>query len=285
MNGLKAAFRAELFVMLHNNAARLLAVLPALAVIIRAVAVKLGENARLARESLSGRANFDSTASSNAWGQLVDSFSVGLTLLSLSLVAYAAWSFANDRDNGTLRHVIIRCTSRPGVVLVKLANIFLLALTALLLLGLGSAVITSILWDFGPVVEDGYELISTAEIRSELALGLGLALIPLPAALAFGMLVSVSTQSSTQAVTTALGLTLAVDIFKGVMGDYAYYFYGSFQPSLIDQSYLSDVGRLVRGYSDVMINDQMITLNQWIPLPEMIAFIVVSLLVVRFRKL
>lgn len=285
MNGLKAAFRAELFVMLYSNAARLLAVLPAIAIVIRAIVVKLGENTQQARASLTGGSSFDSAASVNAWGHLVDSFSIGLTLLSLSLVAYSAWSFANDRDNGTLRHVIIRCTNRQGVVLVKLANIFLLALCALVLLAVSAGVITSILWDFGPIVEDGYELISSAEIRAEVALGLGLALIPLPAALAFGVLVSVSTQSSTQAVTTALGITLAVDIFKAVLGDYAYYIYASFQPSLIDQSYLGDVSRLVRGYSDVMIDSRMITLNEWVPFPQMIIFIVLALTIVRLRKL
>jgi hypothetical protein len=95
-----------------------------------------------------------------------------------------------------------------------------------------------LLWDFGPVVEDGYELIGSDEIRSEVWLGLRLALIPLPTALAFGVLVSVLAQSATQAVTAALGVTLALDVFKGVLGDAAHYLYASFQPSLIDQSYL-----------------------------------------------
>ncbi|MDX1491870.1 MAG: ABC transporter permease subunit [Pseudohongiellaceae bacterium] len=285
MNGFKAAFRAELFVMLHNNAARFLLVMPAIAVIIRAIAVKLSDNARQAQQSLSGGRSFEDIASSNAWGHLVDSLSIGLTLLSLSLVAYAAWSFSSDRDNGALRHVVIRTTNRMGIVLAKFANVFLLALATLILLGIGSALITAILWDFGPIVEDGYELISSAEIRQEVALGLGLAILPIPTALAFGVLVSVSTQSATQAITTALGITLAVDIFKSVLGSYAYYIYASFQPSLVDRSYLSDVGRLVRGYSDVMVDTQMLSLNQWIPLPQMLVFIAAALVVVRFRKL
>ena len=86
-------------------------------------------------------------------------------------------------------------------------------------------------------------------------------------------------------MTTALGITLAVDIFKAVLGDYAYYIYASFQPSLIDQSYLGDVSRLVRGYSDVMIDSRMITLNEWVPIPQMIIFIVLALTIVRLRKL
>ena len=108
---------------------------------------------------------------------------------------------------------------------------------------------------------------------------------PLPAALAFGMMISVLAQSATQAVTSALGVTLALDVFKGVLGDKAYYLYASFQPSLIDRSYLQDVSRLVRGYSDVLIDPRMLQLNEWVPWPQMLLFIIVALLFVRRKAL
>jgi ABC-type transport system involved in multi-copper enzyme maturation permease subunit len=284
MNGFLAALKAELYVALRSNSARLLVVLPAFIVIARASVVKLTETGQQAREALLGSGD-DVSATSNAWGHFVDSFTTGLTLMSLSLVAYAAWSFANDRDTGALRHVLIRRVSRPGLVLAKLVTVYLLALAALVLLSLGIAAITALLWDFGPVVEDGYELIGSDEIRSEVWLGLRLALIPLPTALAFGVLVSVLAQSATQAVTAALGVTLALDVFKGVLGDATRYLYASFQPSLIDQSYLQDVGRLVRGYSDVMIDPQVLSLNEWVPLPQLALFVVIALLVVRRKAL
>lgn len=284
MNGFLAALKAELFVALRSNSARLLVVLPAFIVIARACVVKLTETGQQAREALLGGAE-SAGPTANAWGHFVDSFATGLTLMSLSLVAYGAWSFANDRDTGALRHVLIRRVSRPGLVLTKLLTVHLLALAALVLLSIGTVAITALLWDFGPVVEDGYELIGSDEIRTEVWLGLRLALIPLPAALAFGVLVSVLAHSATQAVTAALGVTLALDVFKGVLGDAAHYLYASFQPSLIDQSYLQDVGRLVRGYSDVMIDAQVLSLNEWVPLPQLALFVVIALLVVRRKAL
>lgn len=283
MKGFVAALKAECFVALRSNSARVLILLPALIVMCRAALVKLSESGQAARDALMGQE--DAQSSANAWGQLVDGFSTGLTLLSLALVAYAAWTFANDRDTGALRHVVIRRVSRPGLVLAKLATVFLLALASLLLLTFATGTISALLWDFGPVVEDGYELISSEDIRSEVALGLRLALIPLPAALAFGMMISVLAQSATQAVTSALGVTLALDVFKGVLGDKAYYLYASFQPSLIDQSYLQDVSRLVRGYSDVLIDPRMLQLNEWVPWPQMLLFIIVALLFVRRKAL
>ena len=284
MNGFVAALKAELYVTLRSTSARLALILPAFIVTVRAVVVKLSESGQEARDALLGQGDMASS-SNNAWGPLVDSFSTGLTLLSLSLVAYAAWTFANDRDTGALRHVLIRRVSRMGLVLAKLLTVFLLALATLGLMSAAIGIITALLWDFGPVVEDGYELISSEEIRAEVALGLRLAIIPLPAALAFGLLVSVLAQSATQAVTSALGITLAMDIFKGVLGERASYLYASFQPSLIDQSYLQDVSRLVRGYSDVMIDNRVLQLNEWVPIPEALVFIVLALVIVRRKTL
>lgn len=284
MNGFVAALQAEIYVALRSNSTRLLVLLPSLIVIARAIVVRLTETGQQAREALLGQ-EAEAIVGSNAWGHFVDSFSTGLTLLSLTLVAYAAWTFASDRDSGALRHVLIRRASRPALVLAKLSMVYLLALCALGLMTASIGTITALLWDFGPVVEDGYELIGSAEIRSEVGLGLRLALLPLPAALAFGLLVSVCAQSATQAVTSALGITVALDIFKGVLGERAYYLYATFQPSLIDQSYLQDVSRLVRGYSDVMIDNRVLQLNEWVPLPQMLLFVVLALLLVRGKKL
>jgi len=283
MTGLVTALKAELYVARRSNAARLLVLMPALVVMLRAIIVRLSETGQQARDALIGQGG--PVTADNAWGHLVDSFSVGLTMLGLMLVAYTAWSFASERDSGALRHLLIRSASRGGVVLAKLAAAHLLALCALLVMTLGIIAVTTLLWDFGPVVEDGYELIGSAEIRSEVALGLKLALLPIPAALAFSMLVAVCSQSATQAVTGALGLTLALDIFKNLLGDAAYYLYATFQPSLLDQSYLQDVSRLVRGYSDVMIDNRALALNLWIPWPQMLLFVVLALLIVRKRKL
>src|SRR5690606_2310354 len=103
MNGFGAALKAELYVLLRSNAARMLVLLPALIVVVRAVVVRLSETGQQARDALMGQ---DGPAlTGNAWGHFVDSFSVGVTMLGLVLVAYAAWSFASERDSGAMRHV------------------------------------------------------------------------------------------------------------------------------------------------------------------------------------
>jgi hypothetical protein len=141
------------------------------------------------------------------------------------------------------------------------------------------------LWEFGPIVEDGFELISEAEIREEIVLGLLLAIVPIPPAIAFGLLISVSAHSTTQAITTALGITLAIDIFKSTLGDFSHYLYATFQPSLLDQSYLQDVSRIVRGFSDVLVDERVQQLNWWVPWPALLIFLCLALVIVQRRKL
>jgi hypothetical protein len=145
--------------------------------------------------------------------------------------------------------------------------------------------LSTALWELGPVIEDGYELISEGEILDEIYLGLRLAVYPLPAAIAFGVLLSVVAQSAMQSLSLALGLTLAFDVFKTSLGDMAGYIYARFQPSLIDASYLGDVARLARGYSDVLIDEKLLVLNLWSPLPAFLLCLGLSIFVVRTKNL
>lgn len=286
MDGFITALRAEFYVALRSNTTRLVVLLPAIISTLQLLLVSFRDAGEQARDALA-RQGFSQVSAdgANAWGALVDAMSTGLTLTGLTLVAYAAWSFAGDKDSGALRHLLIRRVSRRALVVAKLVNTHIIGMLSVALMLAVALLTANSLWDFGPVVEDGYELIGTQEIHAEIRLGLTLALIPLPAGIALGMLISVSTQNATQAITAALGLTLALDIFKGLMGNFSDYLYVSYQSSLLNQSYLDDVSRLVRGYSDVMVNPTLLQLNQWAPWPQMLVLVIASLIVVQYRKL
>ncbi|MFT4816493.1 MAG: ABC-type transport system involved in multi-copper enzyme maturation permease subunit [Pseudohongiellaceae bacterium] len=285
MNGLLVAIKSEIFVALRTFASKLIVAAPALVAAAQLLLVKLSEAGQQARDSLLGGSSFEESVANNAYGFFVDGLTTGLTMLGLLLVAQGAYSFSYDRDIGSIRHLLIRRVSRSSVLTAKLIHLHLLALLSTLLLLTTSYLLSGMLWEYGAIVEDGFELISEQEIREEIGLGLRLALAPLPAAIAFGLLISVSSQSATQAVTTALGITLAIDIFKGLLGDMANYLYASFQPSLIDQSYLQSVSRIVRGYSDVLIDDSVLQLNMWVPFPALVLFFAAGLWIVQRRKI
>lgn len=285
MNGFVMALRSEIFVSLRTLGSKLVVLVPSLFVVAQYLLTKLRDTGAAARDSLLGGSDFDAAMANNAWGHFVDGLDTGLTLLGLLLVAQAAYSFSGERDSGAIRHLLIRSSSRRAIMLAKLLQIHLLALLSIVVLLISSYVFSGMLWEFGAVVEDGFELISEEEIRQEVALGLRLALLPLPAAIALGLVVSVVANTSTQAVVTALGLTLVLDIFKSTLGDYGLYLYATYQPSLLDQSYLQDVGRLVRGFSDVLIDQRFLELNNWVPLPSLLVLVVIMLIVVQQRKI
>ena len=285
MNGLLVAIKSELFVALRSFASKLIVVAPALIAAVQLLLVKLTEAGEQARDSLLGNSDFEQSAANNAYGFFVDGLTTGLTMLGLLLVAQAAYSFSYERDIGSIRHSLIRRVSRRSVLTAKLLQLHLLALLSVLILLVSSYLLSGALWEYGAIVEDGFELISEQEIREEIWLGLRLALLPLPAAIAFGLLISVSAQSATQAITTALGITLAIDIFKGLLGNMANYLYASYLPSLIDQSYLQSVSRIVRGYSDVLIDAHVLQLNMWAPFPALALFFAAGLWIVQRRKL
>jgi ABC-type transport system involved in multi-copper enzyme maturation permease subunit len=282
MSGFVTALRAELYVALRSTSTRVIVLLPALIVLLKLLLAKVSG---LTQAALQTQDSADAIDANNAYGHFVDGMSTGLTLLVLTMLAFCAWSFANDRDTGVVRHLLIRRVDRLTLLLAKLCHFHLLAMASLSLLFVIAYVSCNLLWDFGPVVEDGYELIGVADIQAEIRLGLKLALLPLPATLAFGLLISVAAQSATQSVVTALGMLLGLDILKGMLGNGAHYIFAYYQPSIIDESYLSDVARLVRGYSDVLIDERLQTLNVWTPLPALLLFVLLAAVLIKRKKL
>lgn len=278
--GFITALRVETFAGVRSTTPWLLAALPA-----AAVALRLILNNFTGSEDAAFTLNAAGEQVVNGYGFLVDGFGTGLTLLYLVFVAYAAYTFAADRDSGVVRHLTIRRISRRALVAAKLLMVHGIALISLLAVLATSLLLSTWFWELGPVVEDGFEIIDEAMIREEIRTGLLLALTPLPAALSLGVLISVSARSATQAVGLAVGLALLLDVFKSALGKTAHYLYATFQPSLIDDSYLSEVARIVRGYSDILIDPAFLQLNIWIPIPQAVLFIVVALLVIGRRRL
>ena len=285
MNGFVIALKSELFIARNTFSSKFILFAPAAFAILQSLLTWLTEVGTSTRNNLMSNSNFDDIVNLNAYGHFVDGMSTGLTILGLLVVAQAAYSFSYDRDTGIVRHILIRRASRPALILAKLFQINLLAITSIAILMITSYLISGFLWEFGAIIEDGFELISEEEILAEISMGLKLAIVPLPAAIAFGLFVSTIAQSATQAITTALGITLAIDIFKSMLGSYADYLYARFQPSLIDASYLQDVSRIVRGYSDVLVNADVLQLNLWAPLPAFVIFVGLTIFSIKRKNI
>ena len=281
-SGLVPALRGDLFLMVRSKGLRLVVALPAVCALAH---IGLGTLRQL--ETTAGGLVGGGVAASpeaSGYGPFVDGVRFGAVVLYLAVLASAAYSIAFEREQGILRHSLIRRVSRPALVASKF--VVLTAFSGMLAMLLLAAAwgTSAYFYDFVPIVEDGYELIGHPEIHEEIWRGMVLAFLPLPAAVGFGILVSVVARSAAQALALAVGASLSFDLFKGLLGDSAGYLYAAYHPSLVDQSYLGEVARIVRGYSDVFVEDAVLRLNQWVPIPQAILFVAMAMLIMQRRK-
>jgi len=281
--GFLAALRGEIFIARRSRGTAALLLLP---MALAAGRVGLGKLHAMAREAAAAARGLAAGASAgNAYGPLADGLGAGLSIGLLILLALAAASVAGDRDLGTIRIPLTLRASRSGLLLAKLAALCLLGIfLSAAVLGASWAA-SAILYDFGPVVEDGYEIFPAGEIRREIALGLAGAAVAVPAVAALGLLVSVAARSAAEAVGIALPLVLAFDVFEGLLGRSADLVFLSYPPTLIDRSYLAEAAKLARGFSDAGWTDGRLILNFAVPIPEAALLVLAALWIFGRRKL
>lgn len=289
MNGTLRVLRAEAYRALHSRAVRITGLCLGLVSFLRVVGGWVGaraDAAERARAALAGGRDVpDLELAGNAFGPLVDGWSAGLVLGGLLLLVHAARTLAGDREHGILRIALTRSASRPALVVGRA----LLAVPAVLLLvlvtGAGALAGSWLLYEFGPLVEDGYEIMAADELWRELASAVVASIPPLLGLYAFGLLVSSVSRSASIAVATALALFLGFDLFKEVLGQEQYWVFAAYAPSLVDQSAMQEMKGLARGFSDAGYSPELLRMNLVIPWPQMLLLVLVSSLALRRKPL
>jgi ABC-type transport system involved in multi-copper enzyme maturation permease subunit len=282
--GFLLALRGEIYLACRSRG---VAALLLISMAMAAGRISLGKLAAVARqveEASRGAARAPANDVSG-YGPFTDGLAAGLMIGLLLLLVLAAASIALDRDLGVIRIPLTRRVSRSALVLAKFASLVLLGCVlvgAVMLAAWGAA---SLFYDFTPIAEDGYVIFPAAEIRGEIALGLGLAALCIPAAVALGLLISASARSATEAVSIALPLVLAFDVLKGLLGKAGPWIFLSFEPTLLDRSYLNEASKLARGFSDAGFSDRLLHLNLAVPLPEALLLLGLALWIAGRRKM
>ncbi|MCY3885860.1 MAG: ABC transporter permease subunit [Gammaproteobacteria bacterium] len=270
--GFLVCFKSDLWIAVRSFSTYFAIVLPTAIAVLSLSMSRLGELTTEARERFSNIEIPLGGSISTGYGNLVDGMLVALTCAVLVVTTYAAWTFANDFRNGTVRHLVTRVTSRHALVLAKIVTIHVLAIVSLVIAFVSAYFLAGSLWTYESVVEDSFELINEMEIRKEILLGLGLALITIPASITLGMFVSVCASSPVQSTVITLAILVIYGLFQPYFGAYAEYCFLTFTPLLFDTSYLREVSDIVRGFSDVYVSNSTIRLNLWIPVIQTIGF-------------
>jgi ABC-type transport system involved in multi-copper enzyme maturation permease subunit len=227
-----------------------------------------------------------SLSSGGAWACWADGWRVGLVLAALVLVAGGARSLAADLEQGLVRLALVRSASRSAVLLGRalLAPLCVLALWAAS--GLGSFFGAALGLDFGPLVDEGYTLLTSSEALADLRLA---ALAVLPALLAswvLGLTIGAISRSAAGAVAAALGLWLSFDLFKNTLfGRGAEWVFAAHVPTLLDTSPFRGLSELLRGFSDAPSTDATLRAALLVPLPQALLLLAIAWITLTRRRL
>ena len=227
----------------------------------------------------------DPLTSGSAWGPLVDGWTLGLVLGTLVLLTHAARWVAADRESGVLRFAVTRSATRSSAVLGRALLMPLLVAAVVSVTGAAAWGVADATGDFGALVEDGFEIFTAEELRGEVERSVRAVLLPMLAVCAFGLAVSCLVPGSALAPSVALGLLLAFDLFKGALGDDHYWVFAAHAPTPVDGSAWSELGGVVRGFSDAGFPDELIRVGVRVSWPAAAGCALLACLFLRRRSL
>ena len=277
MTGTLRIFRAELYRTLRAPGTWAALAFVVLVAALRVLAARAAEATERAQALAAGR-SIAGLESGRGWSPFVDGWRAALAVATLLLLIHAARSIAADRESGVARLALTRSATRAALVLGRVMLAPFLVLTLFVASGLAALFTARAFYDFGPLVEEGFELWSAAELRGELTVAALAAVPPLCATYAFGLLVSVLCRSAVGAVGAALASFLAFDLFKEVLGAARDWVFAAFVPSFVDRSALSEMAGVARGFSDAGYSEALLNMNLWLPWPEALVMVVLACL-------
>jgi len=257
------------------------------AVLLSALALALLAALRVALGALSEKVGAPSAPPEvgNAYGPLADGWGVGLRVGTLLLLVLSSRSLSGDREQGILRLATTRSVTRGGLVWGRALLGIPACLALVALCGLGAGVAAWAAYDFGPLREFGYTLMSREELDAELAQAVLASLPPLFAVWCFGLLVSALVRSPTGAVGTALAAFLGFDLFKELLGTGQHWVFAAFSPSFVDGSCMGELAGVARGLSDAGYSEALYRMNLVLPLPEAALMLAIAAFVMSRRAL
>jgi hypothetical protein len=289
MTGTLRVLQAEWYRLSHSRTVYGAALFLALVSALRVVAAHLSDRAvylgAVQRALGQGRPAPPLPPPGNAWAPFVDGWLAGLTVSTLLLLLLSARTIAGDRESGLLRIARTRSASRGALVLGRALLGVALVFSAMVVTAGAAWATAASLYTFGPVVEDGYELVGNAELYRELVLAAGATLPPLVSTWCFGLLVSSFVRTGTGAVAGSLALYLGFDLFKEVLGERQYYVFASFNPSFVDNSCLKEFAGIARGFSDAGYPEHLYLQNMWLPWPQAALMLVFACLIASRKTL
>lgn len=288
MSGSLAVLRAEFYRLSRHRSVHLSALFIVVVAVMRVwgeSVIQAASRASIVQRALERGAAPPELPPPNAFAPLVEGWLSALTVGSLLLLILASRCLAADRESGVLRLARTRSASRGAMVVGRALLGVPLVLGLVLISGAAAWLTTAALFDFGPLVEHGFELLSTETFYEELRRAVIATIPPLMANWTFGLAVSACARSPSLALGTSLAAYLGFDLFKQVLGDGQWWIFASFAPSFSDASAMQEMTGVARGLSDAGYSAARYNQNMLLPWPEALLLVAVAWWATRRRAL
>lgn len=283
MSGFARALRGELYLLTHRRSVRRAFLFIALVGLVYV----LGSMAILKATAGSQDLAPEQLAAWNFWPQWAAASRAALYFVELLILAHVAGSLPREVAAGVTRDPVTRRISRRSFVLARSLGALLYA-TGLYLVAVAAAFVPSwLLFDAGPVVEDGDILLDEVEILEPVVLALLHGLPAVLALAAFAALLSVACTRGVVASGIGLGAVLATGIFHDALGSFAPFLFLDTLPGFGPDSFLEQAGGFAQGllnYYPESFNT-VVAAGWWAPIPALVVAVYATLLVFRRRAL
>jgi hypothetical protein len=221
-------------------------------------------------------------ADQNAFGPLADGLRTGGAALALLLLVLGALAVVRERESGGLAQWVI-AAPRTMFVLARAFGLAVWLLAGIAVLFLFCLATAGLLHDLGPVVEDGHEMATAAELWADTGRALMATVPALLCAALFGLFVSTISSTAGAAVAATLVPFVLFDVLRGLLGGAADHVFVTYVPFLGEDAPLARLTDIARAYSDAFWEDGELRAATLVPAWEALVLIVLSVIVVRAR--
>lgn len=274
--------RAELLRLLRTRSNWVLLLLPALVAGLRIIGAHAADRMERARRIASG-AEMLIEEGQSGFGPLSDALRTGAAVLTLLLLLLGALQMVRERESGALGLSLL-ARSRGAVVLGKVCFLMMFTLVGFILLFAISAVVAAGLHGLGPVVDEGFEMASAAELWSETLRGCLASLPALLCAGLFGLFVSSIASSAGAAMAGTLVPFVVLDVLGGLFEGISSRLFVTYVPFLGNGSPLVHLTEIARAFSDAEWREGELLRAVSVPGFEGFVLILAAILVTRRRS-
>lgn len=231
----------------------------------------------------------EEVSSYNFWPQWALATHTTLYLVELSIILLIAGALPHEISSASIRDPLSRRISRTSLILARAVVAVVIPLSLYACALLGAALMSSILFDAGDIVEEGQVIMSIVDdgVASALYKSMLHAVLPLVTLGVFASACGAIFQRSVLAVGVCFMMVLVPTMLHENFSELMPYYFADFLPAFGPDSFLERTASYSQGLSDAYpySYDEIASIGWLSPLPLLVLAVIFSVAAFRRRAL